>query len=199
MRGAFVIATIFFAQMLPAVLHAQSSLEVPRYELGLQLNFTYLDGVGVWGGGIGGRFHYNFNEHVAFDSEVLFRQNNVPAVNASNPTPIVAQTTGLFGVRAGQRFENGGLFVHARGGFLHFGNDGGATLLTKSTVPAFDVGMTLERYFGPAIFRFDAGEMIVPYGNATLWQSPLAPQIPPPGPLGTRANPSVEFGIAFRF
>ena len=56
-----------------------------------------------------------------------------------------------------------------------------------------------ERYAGPAIFRLDIGEMIVPYGNATLFQSPLAPQIPPPGPLGTRANPSVEFGIAFRF
>jgi len=199
MRAALILLAVSFALLLPLVARAQSSLDVPRYELGLQLNVAYLNGVSDWGGGLGGRFHYNFNEHLAFDSELLFRQNNVPAITPSNPTPVAGQTTGLFGVRAGERFENFGVFAHARGGFLHFGSAGGSSLLSQSTVPAFDIGMTLERYAGPAIFRFDVGEMIVPYGSATLFQSPLAPQIPPPGPLGTRANPTIEFGVAFRF
>jgi len=199
MRAAFLFLAFVLVSAVPSRLYAQSYGDVPRYELGLQLNLAYLNGVNDWGGGIGGRFHYNFNQHFALDSELLFRQQNVPSVTIANPTPVIGQTTGLFGVRVGQRFENVGVFAHARAGFLHFGNDGGATLLTKNTLPAFDVGMTLERYSGPAIFRFDIGEMIVPYGNTTLFQSPSVIQIPPAGPLGTRANPTVEFGIAFRF
>lgn len=178
------------------------NLDVPRYEVGLQLDFNYLEGVGDWGGGAGVQFHYNFDEHLALDSELLYRQHGI--TNFQNPllpqTAAISRTTGLFGLRAGERVDNAGFFVHARAGFLHFGAENGATLLTRQTLPAFDVGGTLERYAGPVILRFELGEMIVRYSDATVTSSaPLGTVIPPPGRLGTRASPEVGLGFAFRF
>ncbi|HKV26131.1 MAG TPA: hypothetical protein VJN93_16165 [Candidatus Acidoferrum sp.] len=200
MRYILGVAVLCF--LISPAAKAQT-LDVPRYELGLQLDFNYLDGIGDWGGGSGVRFHYNFDEHLALDSELLYRQHGVTIFqNPLQPqTGAIGQTTGLFGLRAGQRVEEVGFFVHARAGFLHFGSDNGATLLTRHTVPAFDVGGTLERYAGPVILRLDLGEMIVRYGNATVSSGgfPFGPPVPPPGRLGTRASPVVGLGIAFRF
>lgn len=185
---------------IPQVLPAQSRyLESPRFEAGLQFDINYLNGVGDSGGGFGGRFHYNFDEHFALDSQLIYRQHDVsiPA-GTTFGTGTIGQTTGLFGLRAGQRVDNVGFFVRARAGFLHFGNDNGATLLSRNTFPAFDVGATLARYSGPMIWRLELGEMIVPYGNATVSPGPYQ-VLPQPGPLGTRASPSLGFGIAFRF
>jgi hypothetical protein len=196
-----IVALLALSFCFSQALHAQSQLAVPRFEAGLQFDVSYLSGVGNWGGGIGGRFDYNFTPHLAFDSEVLYRQQGVTTSSGSTLVPgIVGQTTGLFGVRAGQRYENLGFFVHARGGFLHYGSDNGVTVLTRSTVPTFDIGGTLERYIGPMILRFDLGEMIVPYGSTTTSNGPFTMPPPPPAPpLGTRVNLSVGFGIAFRF
>jgi hypothetical protein len=201
MRQFLLLVVLLFS--VSPVLYAQRShyLEVPRYEVGIQFNVHYLDGVGEWGGGVGARFHYNFDEHFALDSELTYRQHDVSNIAAPIPVPgVVGQTSGLFGIRAGQRFNNTGAFVHARAGFIHFGADHGVTLLTRNTVPAFDVGATFERYSGPAIFRFDLGEMIVSYGNAIVAPGPLLlPPQPPPGRLGTRASPAVGIGFAIRF
>lgn len=176
-------------------------LEVPRYEVGIQFDFHYLDGVGDWGGGFGPRFHYNFNEHFALDSELTYRQHNVSTFNSLIPTStVIGQTTGLFGVRAGQLVQDFGLFVQARAGFLHFGTNHGVSLLTRNTVPAFNVGGVIERYSGPVVLRFDMGEMIVAYGNGQVSPGPpVLPPQPPPGRLGTRASLVVGFGFAVRF
>jgi hypothetical protein len=160
-----------------------------------------LSGVGDWGGGVGGRFHYNFDQHVSLDSELIYRQHNVASFNGTIPfTGTVGQTTGLFGVRAGQRFDSDGIFFHARAGFLHFGTDQGVTLLSRTTFPAFDVGGTVEHYSGPVILRLELGEMIVPYGNATAFPGfPVLPGQPPPPRVGTRAASVLGLGFAVRF
>lgn len=174
-------------------------LDIPRYEAGLQFDFNYLGGVGDAGGGFGARFHYNFDDHFALDSQLVYRQNDV-AIPAGTTfgTGAIGQTTGLFGVRAGQRVDNIGFFVRARAGFLHFGTDNGATLVSRNTFPAFDLGATLERYSGAMIWRFELGEMVVPYGSATVLPGPYQ-VLRQPTALGTRASPSIGFGIAFRF
>ena len=173
--------------------------EVPRYEVGVEADIHYLDGVGEWGGGIGFRFNYNFNGNMALDSELLFRQHHLLASGGfATPSAVVGQTTGLFGLRAGKRVLDYGLFAHARAGFLHFSTDKGVTLLTRNTVPAFDLGGTLEHYYGPVILRLELGELIVAYGNAQAASSlTLGP--PPPERLGTRASPVVGLGFAVRF
>src|SRR5690242_21055334 len=71
---------VFFVILLcgiPSQLFAQRyySPEVPRYEVGVQVDIHHLDGVGEWGGGLGFRLNYNFNEHVALDSELVYRRS----------------------------------------------------------------------------------------------------------------------------
>jgi len=174
--------------------------EVPRYEVGVQADIHYLEGVGEWGGGLGFRLNYNFNEHVALDSELVYRQHDLLASNGvTTQSAVVGQTTGLFGLRAGKRVEDYGFFAHARAGFVRFGTDKGVTLLTRNTVPAFDVSGTVEHYYGPVILRFELGELIVAYGNAQAVSNVSLGPPPPPGRLGTRASPVVGLGFAVRF
>ena len=198
--AAFFLVSAF---LIPQMLYAQrwQNTDLPRYEVGVQANINYLDGVGEWGGGIGGRFHYNFDQHFALDSELTYRQHDLATLSGlSLNTAVVGQTSGLFGVRAGQRNGEYGFFAHARAGFLHFSNGNGASLLTRDTVPAFDVGGSFERYHGPVILRFGLSELIVPYGSAKIPPGPPStPPQPQPGPLGTRASPMVSFGFAVRF
>lgn len=201
MRWVLVLlaVSIFIPQKLPAQLRQVE--QVPRFEVGAQADFNYLDGIGEWGGGIGGQFDYNFNEHFAFDSQLTYRNHDISTlVGPLLTSRVVGQTSGLFGVRAGQRVRDYGFFATARAGFMHFGTDQGVSLLSRGTVPAFDVGGTFERYLGPVILRFGLGELIVPYGNTKVIPSPLL--MPPqaaPGPLGTRASPMVSVGFAIRF
>src|SRR5215467_2771063 len=174
--------------------------EVPRYEVAAQFDIHYLNGIQEWGGGVGLRFHYNFDAHFALDSELVYRQHNVDSLSGvTTPSAVVGQTTGLFGVRAGKRVEDYGFFASARAGFLHFGTDQGVTLLTRNTVPAFDVRGTLEHYHGPVILRFELGELIVAYGNAQTASNVSLGPPPSPGHLGTRASPVVGLGFAVRF
>jgi hypothetical protein len=176
-QGCFASCPLVF-QSAATIRPGRHYLEVPRYEVGIQFDFHYLDGVGEWGGGFGPRFHYNFNEHFALDSELTYRQHNVSTFNSLIPTStVIGQTTGLFWVRAGQRVQDFGLCVQAGAGFLHFGTNHGVSLLTRNTVPAFNVGGVIERYSGPVVLRFDMGEMIVAYGNAQVsveWPGAIA-------------------------
>src|ERR1700740_1492506 len=167
MRRAVFFAILLFG--IPPQVFAQRYYgpEVPRYEVGVQADLHHLDGVGEWGGGLGFRFKYNFNEHVALDSELVYRQHDLLASNGvTKQSAVVGHTTGLFGLRAGKRGEEYGFCAHARAGSLHFGAANGVSLLTPNTVPAFDLRGTVEHYYGPVILRLELGELIVGYGNA---------------------------------
>lgn len=100
MRRAAMLLLLFSA--LPAYTPAQSSSDFRRYEVGAQFDVSYLSGVGDWGGGFGARFHYNFDEHIALDSELIFRQHDVASFNSTAAfTGTVGQTTGMFGFAQG--------------------------------------------------------------------------------------------------
>lgn len=198
----FIVPLIFFVLLSPR-LSAQRQYdydsEVPRYEIGAQLDFNHLSGIGEPGGGVGVRFDYNFNEHLAFDAAFTHRQHILLPPSGLPPSPSIAQNNGLFGLRAGVRAYSG-LFLHARGGFVNFGAYNGNSLLTRKTFPAAEFGGTVENYFGPVILRVDVGGMIIPYGNATV--SPAFFNVAPsshPAPLGTRASSLVSLGFAVRF
>ena len=182
---------------IPPGLRAQrpQNAGIPRYELGMQFDLGYWNGIDS-GLAAGVRFHYNFNEHVALDSELTTRRQYV-----SSGDPAV-QVNGLLGLRAGQRVGNSGLFARARAGFLHYGTANGSSFLSRNTVPAFDVGLTIEHYSNPMVLRFELGERIVPYGNAIVLPPPPPAVVFPPGPparLGTRVTTNAGLGIAFRF
>ena len=180
---------------VPLGLRGQSRDFVPRFEAGLQLDFAGLGPVGLVGGA-GGRFHYNFNDHYALDTEITYHQQNAsPANNFLAPTVTLGQTNAFAGLRAGFREQNVGAFFRARGGALHFDSAHGAQLLSRRNIPAVDVGITLEHYRGPMILRTDLGEWIMFAGNATATTG-----FPPaPTRLGTRLSFSFGLGAAIRF
>lgn len=201
-----VVFFLILACGTPPGIFAQrySDSEVPRFELGAGFDFAHIERISD-ALEVGASFHYNFNPHYALDSQLAFGPAATSALGAG------AQTTFLAGVRAGQRVEDYGFFLHARGGFVNYSRaNGGRPLFSRNTFPAFDVGGTLENYFGSfrnpweknMVFRLEVGALIVPYGRATLTpsSSPLIGSPPPPtGPLGTRVGPVLGLGMGIRF
>src|SRR5918911_5567256 len=68
--------------------------------------------------GFGGRIGYNFNRYFAVEAEGNF----FPRERSVNDTDFNGgrKTEGLFGVKVGRRFDEVGVFVKARPGFVHF-------------------------------------------------------------------------------
>lgn len=97
------------------------------------------------------------------------------------------RTAGLFGVVAGRRARNVGIFGKVRGGFIRFSRSvpdqlvpGAASF--RATNPAVDFGAVIEAYRGPMTLRFDVGDMVARIGDiscpylgctATAWQHSL--------------------------
>jgi hypothetical protein len=186
---------VVFLLAVPCSIRAQSFDRIPRVEAGLQFDFAGLGPVGLVGG-VGGRFHYNFNDHYALDTEITYHQRDVsPANNFLASTVTLGQMTAFAGLRAGFREQNVGAFFRARGGALHFASAGDAQILSRRNIPALDLGITAERYDGPMILRMDIGEWFMFAGKATASSSFSSP----PTRLGTHLSFSLGFGVAVRF
>lgn len=130
--------------------------------------------------GFGGRFGYNLHRHVAVEAELNFFPRD-------RATEGGRKTQGLFGVKAGRRFEKFGLFAKARPGFLRLSRgdfrprENTACIATTVFPPpaacfdseprthfALDVGGVLEFYPSRrVVVRLDAGDTIVRIRNAT--------------------------------
>jgi len=129
--------------------------------------------------GFGGRFGYNFNRHVAAEAEVNFFPRDRAAEGGR-------KVQGLFGVKAGRRFEKFGVFGKARPGFLRqsqadfrprentfciaqlaiFPPPAGCFDTEPRTDFALDVGGVLEFYPSRrVVVRLDAGDTIVRHGE----------------------------------
>ena len=129
--------------------------------------------------GFGGRFGYNFTRHVAAEAEFnLFPRDRVTAGGR--------KVQGLFGVKAGRRFERVGVFGKARPGFLRLSRGDfrprpdTVCIAQLSIFPppaacfesvgrtsfAFDAGGVLEFYPSRrVVVRVDAGDTIVRLGE----------------------------------
>jgi hypothetical protein len=126
--------------------------------------------------GFGARIGYNFTENFALEAEGNFfpREREFGGGRKSQA---------LFGVKGGKRFEQVGLFVKARPGFVHFSEGElqdrrDVACITIFPPPracfeakgrtdfAFDVGGVLEYYPSRrTIIRFDAGDTIIRMGE----------------------------------
>jgi hypothetical protein len=167
------------------VAHAQNRSDsdvekVPTYEVGGQImSFNGRDVGFDWGAG--GRFVYNFNNHIAFDSEVNFFLPDEGAPYA---------TQGLFGIKAGKRTKYVGVFAKARPGFQtnFVVND------REQARFALDVGGVAEFYPNRhLVLRVDAGDVIIPFGNNVVGQGIFAQR------LGTTHNFQYSLGVSIRF
>lgn len=164
--------------------------------------------------GFGGRFGYNFSKYFALEGEVNFFPQN-DDVKAGR------KLQGLFGVKAGKRFDKAGLFAKARPGFIRyekgdyrFGPNACILIFppplaclqpVAKTNFAFDVGGVIELYpSARTIIRFDAGDTIVrlPARNVAAPD----PSFGPPGYMSAIPRPSetkhqfqASVGVGFRF
>jgi hypothetical protein len=154
--------------------------KVPTYEVGGQIFSFGSDDLG-YGWGAGGRFTYNLNNYIALDSEVnFFLPDEGPAY----------ATQGLFGIKAGKRTKYVGIFAKARPGFQ-------TNLLVNGRDQArlaLEVGGVAEFYPNRhVVLRFDAGDVIIPFGNDVVGRGFFA-QRP-----GTTHNAQFSLGVSIRF
>src|SRR5919107_1286677 len=173
---------IFFALLAvvllaPAAARAQTAdapdVETHRAEVGAFYTGVNLEGFGETVNGLGGRFGYNLNRHLALDAEFSF----FPETHLGN-RQFGQKTQAFAGVRAGARSRYVGLFAKVRPGVMFIGEvtsgfdcDGtsfGRTCRPSHNNFAFDAGGVLELYpSARTIVRLDAGDTIVRIRNAT--------------------------------
>ncbi len=169
-HSLFATAMICFSVLAAQAVEAQS--ETPRFELGVQFTalrlkeFSILDARTI--SGIGGRFTYNINGHVAIEAEGnYFLEEGLK------------RTQGLFGIKAGTHWRRVGAFGKARPGFLRFRQQTSCAIpegcpssptqqfLTRSDF-AFDVGGVFEIYPSRRLsLRIDIGDTIVRSNRGT--------------------------------
>ena len=173
--------------------------------------------------GFGGRFGYNLTDSLALEAELNFFPNadSFDQPDAFNDGNLIE---GLFGVKAGKRFEKLGIFGKARPGFLYaskgdlqpipgvlcgaiFPPPAGCFQTTSKNSLALDVGGVVELYpTKRTLIRFDVGDTIVRLAdrNVSGILSPLAGLSPSrlvvvSVPAETTHNLQVSAGIGFRF
>ena len=213
--AALVLLCLFSA---PGDARAQAT-DAPKVEVGVQFtSLTMSDGFRGSDSepGFGGRITYNLTDSVALETQFDFFPNGERFRGSRNGGRIAQ---GLFGVKAGKRFEKFGVFGKARPGFTSFGA-GRREIVVLTTPPpdpifgpalrleqhrethfSADVGAVLEFYPTRRIVtRFDAGDTIIRYGDTTrtFFDAAGTPQsFPFPGE--TRHNFQFSAGVGFRF
>ena len=198
---------------------AQSD-DVPKVELGAQ--FTSITKPDSYNGptepGFGGRFTFNLNRSVALEAVGNFFPHKCRFCGSGggggdNSGNIMQ---GLFGVKAGKRFQKWGIFGKARPGVISFSEgdskfflrspDAFGILQGRQTHFAVDLGGVLEFYPSKRIVtRFEAGDTLIHYGRQQsnyLIFDPItfAPSLLPfTTPAQTRHNFQFVAGVGWRF
>jgi hypothetical protein len=171
--------------------------------------------------GFGGRFGYNLTDNLALEAELDFfpKADLFSQPDAFNDGNLIE---GLFGLKAGKRFEKIGIFGKARPGFLYASKGdlqsrfGGCPTVFPPPVGcfetisknsfAFDFGGVVELYpTKRTLIRFDVGDTIVRLGARNVTGILTGPGLTPSFavvvgvPAETTHNLQVSAGIGFRF
>jgi hypothetical protein len=160
--------------------------------------------------GVGGRFGYNISRHFAVEAELNFFPND-------DDLEAGRKTQGLFGVRAGKRFDKVGLFAKARPGFIRYEKGdyvfarGCPTVFppplgcydpVARTNFAMDLGGIVELYpSSRTIIRFDAGDTIVRLPARLVAATNQTPSglVAIGAPQETKHQFQGSIGVGFRF
>jgi hypothetical protein len=206
MSQRIFFALLTAALLAPAAARAQAGggpdVEAHRAEVGVLYTGVNLEGFGETINGLGGRFGYNFNRHLALDAEFSF----FPETHLGNRQS--GQKTQAFaGVKAGTRTRYVGVFAKARPGVMFIGEvtsgfNCNSTSFGRTCRPshnnfALDAGGVLELYpTSRSIIRLDAGDTIVRIrevrgGTGTLFGGT--------GTSDTTHNFQFSVGFGYRF
>jgi hypothetical protein len=201
------------------VVHAQS--DDKKFEVGGQVSVLSTATHSVTGltlnedrknvAGFGGRFGYNFSKYFALEAEVNFFPRDRDLEGGR-------KIQGLFGVKAGKRFDKIGIFAKARPGFIRFergdyvfGTGGCITVFPPplacfqsraTTNFAFDVGGVVEVYPSKnTLIRFDGGDTMIRFDqrNVAATSDVFAGLVAFPVPAETKHNLQASAGFGFRF
>jgi len=179
----------------------QSGADEYKAEVGAFYTGINLKGFGETINGLGGRFGYNINKHLAIDAEASF----FPETHLGN-NQVGQKGQGLIGVKVGVRSRYVGVFAKARPGVMFIGevtsgyncSRNGFTTVCRPSHNNFalDAGGVLEFYpSSRTIIRVDAGDTIVHIRNATagiLFSNPLITS-------DTTQNFQFSVGFGYRF
>src|ERR1043166_1981367 len=214
------VLSLLFLLCCPFALCAQTT-EVQKIELGVQ--FTTITKPDYNGGstepGLGARFTFNFSRSIAVEAVGNFFPHSCRFCGKYLGDSSGIMEQGLFGIKAGKRFEKWGIFAKARPGGLRFGQ--GQTIYTiNGTGPsasvsvvrkgqsnfAADLGGVLEFYPTKHITtRFDFGDTLVHYGSHQINLLSFDPVTSAPTlfPFTTRSETRHNFqfaaGVGWRF
>lgn len=190
-----------------------------RFEVGAQFSSITLEPDHTQPGA-GGRFTFNFNDNFALEAEGNFFPNDNGRISTNRNNGRAIQ--GLFGVKAGKRFKNFGIFAKARPGFISFSRGFGDVVITgppptgsifpvtdfrprRLTHPALDLGGVLEFYPSrKLVTRFDIGATLYRAGPTTFQTLTAGPNntvivAPQTIPGETRSGFQFGAGIGYRF
>lgn len=199
MNGSKLFGSVILSLILLGAAQAQTQTDEHKFEAGGLFTSVRLADFGT-AHGLGGRFGYNFNRHVALDTEFSF----FPETHLGNEQ--FGQKTQTFvGVKAGARTKHLGAFVKARPGLMFIGeltsgfscNRNGAvtTCRPEHNNFALDLGGIVEVYPSTrTIVRLDLGDTIVHERQSTLVLFG-----PPSVASQTTHNFQLSLGFSYRF
>lgn len=213
---SLVIIAVFLILISPQT-NAQDngSVKDRKFEVGGDIS-TVTFGSGTTDLGVGGRFTYNLNSHVALEAAGYYFPNNCNFCGRNSGRV----SEGLFGVKIGKRFDKWGIFGKVRPGVVSFSKGKfDIVSLTSSTVPlsfvtvekrltnfALDVGGVLEFYPTKRIItRMDFGTTIDHTRPQTINFPAFDPVTgtyslrPFTTPAQNRGTLQLTFGIGYRF
>lgn len=216
---ALGVLLLFFYQQDARAQGEPEKSEATRFEVGAQFSSITFD-PGHTQPGAGARFTFNFNDNVALEAELNYFPNDNGITSSDRTNGRV--TEGLFGVKAGKRFEHVGIFAKARPGFISFSRAIGDVIITgpplnngafpqadfrqrRLTHPALDLGGVLEFYPSRRLVtRFDIGATLIRVGRTTFQGFAAGPNdtvvvAPITIPGDTRSSFQFSAGIGYRF
>lgn len=176
--SSLIIAVFCVLSSSQANAQDNSSVEVKKFELGAE--FVTLTSSSTTKLGLGGRFTYNLNSHIALEAAGYFFPQDCNFCGSNSGRT----TQGLFGVKIGKRFSKWGIFAKVRPGvdstskgefdFVLLNNPpttafSFAFVQKRSTNFAVDGGAVLEFYPTKRIItRMDFGILGVRHGQRTI-------------------------------
>ena len=221
MTALVVIASICLYQQVVRAQAEPEKSKATRFEVGAQFSSVTFSPDHTQPGA-GARFTFNFNDNFALEAETNYYPNDNGVTSFERVNGRL--TEGLFGVKAGKRFKNFGIFGKARPGFMSFSRGIGDVVITGpapagSAFPLFefrprrlthfalDLGGVLEFYPSRRIVtRFDAGVTIIRKGETSFqgFSAGPAPDFAPiVGPVRIPGENVGSFrfsaGIGYRF
>ena len=168
-----IITVILLLLCQAQIIRAQT--ETPKVEVGIHFSLLRLSEFEDTTPGVGGRITFNPTKRLGLEAEFTHYPNHIIGSRS--------RMLGLFGLKAGQRFDKLGIFAKARPGFIYL-FDAQVRCLPGITSPqacifddrikfALDLGGVVELYPSRrTVIRFDVGDALIRFDRARLTPVP---------------------------